>query len=153
MFSSFFFYFFIIDIFIIAWNLQSLCGLCAGHPFLNLVPALFTFLTRKEMVSLPLCISLDYLLTSYISFLGSGQRASLSLLPCQWVQALHSPSSSSSNYNNCGLGPLLRDTGWHSLLRWVWGGLLRPLFPPEAGWCFPVPCWGPLHAFLCFNVA
>jgi len=35
------FYFFIIDIFFIAWNLQSLFGLCAGYSFLNLVPALF----------------------------------------------------------------------------------------------------------------
>ena len=35
------FYFFIINIFFIAWNLQSLFGLCAGYFFLNLVPVLF----------------------------------------------------------------------------------------------------------------
>ena len=48
--SYYFLYFFIIDIFLIARNLQSLYGLCSGHPFLNLVPALFAFPTRKEMV-------------------------------------------------------------------------------------------------------
>ena len=31
-------------------TLQSLFGLCLGHPFLNLVLVLFTFPTRKEMV-------------------------------------------------------------------------------------------------------
>jgi len=48
--SYYFLYFFIIDIFLIAWNLQSLYGLCSGHPFLNLVLALFTFSTCEEMV-------------------------------------------------------------------------------------------------------
>ena len=44
------FYFFIIDVFFRAQNLQFLFGLCLGHPFLNLVPALFAFPTCKEMV-------------------------------------------------------------------------------------------------------
>ena len=83
MFSSFFFYFFIIDIFIIAWNLQSLCGLCAGHPFLNLVPALFTFPIRKEIVSFSLFIFPDYLLTDYISFL-----VMLAVSELEWSQLL-----------------------------------------------------------------
>ena len=108
---------FIIDIFFIARNLQSLFGLCSGHPFLNLVPALFTCPTRKEMVrSFSLYIFLDYLLTIPISFLGSGRGALLFLLPRQWVQALHSPPLSFSYYNHCSLGPSLQDTGWHSLL-------------------------------------
>ena len=80
--SYYFFYFFIIDIFLIARNLQSLYGFCLGHPFLNLVPALFAFPTRKEMVySFFFLYLLSFLLTSHISFLGSGWRASLSLLP------------------------------------------------------------------------
>ena len=48
--SYYFLLFLIIDLFLIARNLQSLYGLCSGHPFLNLVPALFAFPTRKEMV-------------------------------------------------------------------------------------------------------
>ena len=81
--SYYFFYFFIIDIFLIARNLQSLYGLCLGHLFLNLVPALFAFPTHEEMVyPFFFLYLLSFLLTSHISFLGSGWRASLSLLPC-----------------------------------------------------------------------
>jgi len=50
MLSYYFLLFLIIDLFLIARNLQSLYGLCLGHPFLNLVLALFAFPTRKEMV-------------------------------------------------------------------------------------------------------
>ena len=50
MLSYYFLLFLIIDLFLIAQNLQSLCGLCSGQPFLNLVPALFIFPTREEIV-------------------------------------------------------------------------------------------------------
>ena len=80
--SYYFLLFLIIDLFLIARNLQSLYGLCLGHPFLNLVPALFVFPTCEEMVRpLFLFIFVELLLTGYISFLGSGRGASLSLLP------------------------------------------------------------------------
>ena len=90
---------------------------------------------------------------SYISFLGSGRRALLSLLPCQQVQALYSLSLTSSYCNHRSPCPSLWDTGWHSLLRWVQRCPLCPLFPSKASHCFPISCQGPLHAFLCFDAA
>ena len=50
MLSYYFLLFLIIDLFLIAQNFQSLYGLCSGHPFLNLVLALFVFPTREEIV-------------------------------------------------------------------------------------------------------